>query len=64
MTNPEYWYNTRTGEVEKGRQSAWTDVMGPYPTQEAARNALKTAAQRSENFDAAEEAWEDEWDDS
>lgn len=63
MANREYWYNTKTGEVELGRQSGWMDLMGPYSTEEAARNALRTAAERSEAFDAAEEEWEDEWDD-
>lgn len=63
MANPEYWYNTKTGEVEKGRQSGWTDLMGPYPTEEEVRNALTTAAKRNEAFESEEEAWEEDWED-
>ena len=66
MANPssrEYWYNTRTGEVEIGRQSGWTDLMGPYSTEEEARSALTTAAQRNETFDEEGDAWEDDWKD-
>lgn len=65
MANPlnrEYWYNTKTGQVEIGRQSGWTDLMGPYATEEEARNALASAKARNEQFDEDEEAWEDDWD--
>lgn len=61
--NREYWYNTKTGQVEVGRQSGWTDLMGPYATEEDARNALTRASDRNEQFDEEEEAWEDDWDD-
>lgn len=57
----EYYYNTKTGEVEEGKRSGWMDLMGPYDTEEEARNALKTAAERNEQADAEEEAW-NEWD--
>ena len=33
----EYWYNLKTGEVERGQQSAVTSLWGPSkPTKEAA----------------------------
>ena len=39
----EFWFNTATGEVEEGRVSDWSVVLGPYPTREAATRALDTA---------------------
>ena len=48
---PEFWFNTRTGAVEEGRQSDWSEVMGPYPTREAAARALDTARSRSAAWD-------------
>lgn len=62
MANREYWYNTRTGQVEQGRRSSWTDLMGPYSTEDEARQALQSAAERNEAFDEAQEKWEEDWD--
>lgn len=47
----EFYYNTETGQVEQGKQSTWTHLMGPYPTREAAQQALATARARSERWD-------------
>jgi hypothetical protein len=47
----EFYFNTRTGQVEEGKQSTWTSLMGPYPTREAAEHALEHAHERSEAFD-------------
>ncbi len=33
-TEPEYWYNERTGEVEDGPQSLAIDRIGPFATRE------------------------------
>lgn len=57
----EYWFNVRTGEVEEGAQSSWSQLLGPYPTRQAASEALKRVKENNE-------AWEDEesgehWDD-
>ena len=52
-----FWYNPTTGEVEEGRQSPWTDRMGPYPTREAAQHALERAAGRSEAWDEEDRRW-------
>jgi len=52
----EYWYNTESGEVEEGRRSDWSKVMGPYPTREAAQHALEQARARSAAWDAQDEA--------
>ncbi len=35
----QWWYNTRTGEVEQGRKSVWSDRAGPYATREEAEGA-------------------------
>ncbi len=56
----EYWYNPSTGEVEQGRQSPWTDRMGPYPTREAAQEALDQAARRTEAWDEEDRRWRED----
>ncbi|WP_349827720.1 hypothetical protein [Brevibacterium litoralis] len=48
----KYWFNTRTRTVEKGKKSAWENRMGPYDTEEEARNALGTAAERTADWEA------------
>ena len=50
----KFYYNLKTGRVEEGRQSAWTDLMGPYPTRDAAERALETARARTQEWDATE----------
>ncbi len=55
----EYWYNTETGEVEQGRQSSWVSRMGPYPTREAAQEALEKAARRTEAWEEEDRRWRD-----
>lgn len=56
----EYWFNIRTKQVEEGRQSGWTDLMGPYPTREAAQAALDTARERTDAEDEKDREWR-EW---
>jgi len=48
----EYFYNIRTHEVEEGRQSDWSQLMGPYATREEARQALERARARNDAWDA------------
>lgn len=55
----EFWYNTRTGEVEEGMQSPSVDRAGPFATAEEAARAPEIIAERSRRW-AAEEAAEDE----
>lgn len=57
----EFYLNVRTGEVEEGKVSSWTERMGPYPTREAATAALATAEDRNEAWDAADKAWREDW---
>jgi hypothetical protein len=55
----EYWFNTHTRQVEEGRQSDWTNLLGPYPTREAAERALETARERTERWDEEDRQWEE-----
>lgn len=43
----QWWYNTRTGAVEQGAQSAWSDRAGPYPTRAEAEAAPARIAENS-----------------
>lgn len=56
----KYYYNTKTGEVERGLVSGVTHRMGPYDTPEEAANALAIARARNlqwEDEEARERAW-------
>lgn len=55
----EFFFNIETKQVERGRQSPGEQLMGPYATEEEARNALTTAAERNAAWDAEDEAWDD-----
>lgn len=55
----EYYFNTKTRQVEVGKPSSWTNRMGPYPTKEAAEKALQIAQVRTETWDEAEEDEDD-----
>jgi hypothetical protein len=55
-----YWYNVSSGQVESDdNKSQSDDVMGPYDSQEEAANALQTARERTEKWDAEDKAWEE-----
>lgn len=56
----EWWYNTRTGEVEEGPQSLQFDRVGPFESREDALRAPEIIAERSRAW-AAEDAAEDDW---
>lgn len=51
----EYFYNTRTRQVEEGRGSDWSQLMGPYATREEAEHALERARARNDAWDAQDE---------
>jgi hypothetical protein len=54
-----YWFNITTKQVQTDAdRSSSDDVMGPYDTEDEARNALATAAQNTEQWDAEDRAWE------
>jgi hypothetical protein len=53
-----YWYNMRTGGVEKGPLSPGVDRVGPFETQVEAEHALEKLRANSAKW-AEEEASED-----
>jgi hypothetical protein len=55
MGETQYWYNTATHQVEEGHRSSWQNLMGPYPTREAAEQALAKAAARTQAWDEQDE---------
>ena len=55
-----YWYNVSSGQVESDdNKSQGDDLMGPYDSQAEAANALQTARERTEKWDAEDKAWEE-----
>ncbi len=56
----EYFFNTRTKMVERGRQSPWEHVMGPYDTHDEAERAFEISAQRNERWQDEDAAWKDD----
>ena len=56
----QYWYNLRTGEVERGFESPSVDRAGPFDTPEEAARAPQVLAERSRAW-SEEEAREDSW---
>lgn len=55
----EWWFNTKTNEVEEGPQSLGTDRLGPFETREDAARALEIIAERSRKW-AEEDAADDD----
>ncbi|WGW13457.1 SPOR domain-containing protein [Saxibacter everestensis] len=53
----QYWYNTKTREVEKGHKSSWTHLMGPYATEAEAASALAKAEARNDAWQAEDDKW-------
>lgn len=58
----KFYFDPATGEVNQGKTGSWENRMGPYDTEAEAREALKTAAERNEEFDEQDKAWEGEED--
>ena len=57
---PQYYFNTETRMVEKGRLSSWEHLLGPYATFEEASAALETVAKRAKAWDQQDAAWNGE----
>lgn len=53
----QFWYNMRTGEVERGFQSPSIDRVGPFATHREAEHALEKLRANSAKW-AAEDAEE------
>lgn len=60
MSANNWYYNPATGEVMQGTMRSWSNRMGPYSSEEEARNALNIAAARNEAAAAEEEAEREE----
>lgn len=46
----EWWYNTKTGEVEEGMVSPAIDRAGPFASKEEALKAPQLIAERSRKW--------------
>ena len=55
----EWWFNTKTNQVEDGPQSLAADRIGPFETREEAARAYEIVGERSRAW-AAEDASEDD----
>lgn len=54
-----YWYNVDSGKVEKdGETDPKARLLGPYDTEDEARAALQSAAERTEEWDKADKEWD------
>jgi hypothetical protein len=47
MAKDEYWFNTKTNQVEIGKQSLSLERLGPFETFEEAKHALEIIALRA-----------------
>lgn len=56
----KYWYNLKTGEVERGMQAPAPDRAGPFDTAEEAARAPEIMRERSRQWDE-EERRDDAW---
>jgi hypothetical protein len=48
--HPEFWFNTKTGEVEIGLQSAASYRIGPFDSRVDAERALEIVRERAEKL--------------
>ena len=57
---PQFFYNVTTGQVEElAKKGPGKDLLGPYPTREAAEAALATAKAKTEAWDEEDKRWKD-----
>ncbi|MEU1970449.1 SPOR domain-containing protein [Microbacterium sp. NPDC019599] len=56
----KWWYNLKTGQVEKGFLSPSIDRAGPFDTPEEAAKAPEVIRERSRAW-AEDDAREDDW---
>jgi hypothetical protein len=47
---PEFWFNTKTGLVEEGKQVLALYRIGPFATRLEAEQALETLKKRSQSW--------------
>lgn len=60
MAKDEYWFNTKTHEVEIGKQSLSLDRLGPFTTMQEAKNAVEIIARRAAALRKEDES-SDKW---
>lgn len=53
---PQYWFNTKTSQVERGHQSLAVYRIGPFSTEAEAARALEILAERSKALREEEDA--------
>lgn len=51
----QWWFCLKHNTVEDKPDCPGKDRLGPYPTREAAANALETVRRRNEEWDAADD---------
>jgi len=55
---PQFYYNVVTGQVESlTTKNQSKDLLGPYPTRDAAAAALAAARARTEAWDEEDRRW-------
>ena len=54
-----FYYNIKTGSVERVGESKAKVLLGPFATAEEAANALETIRQREERKSAEDREWRD-----
>ena len=52
----EYWFNTKTNQVEVGKQSIAVFRIGPFKTKDEAQRALKILAEKANNWRQEDES--------
>ena len=58
MEQPQFWFNTRTGQVETDEtKGQGKDLLGPYASREEAAQALDRARERTEAWDEEDRRW-------
>lgn len=55
-----YYYNLKTGRVERGLVSDWIERIGPYATHAEAAKALERAQARNEEWERQDREWDGE----
>lgn len=55
--NTAFYYNLKTHAVEEEGQSKAKDLLGPFPSREAAANALQTMQDREEQKSGEDREW-------
>ena len=60
MEQPQFWFNTRTGQVETDENKGQSkDLLGPYATEAEAARRSSTARRRTEAWDEEDRRWND-----